>query len=53
MGLSSIELAPFAGVYDLLSVSHGHWPVEALLEHIFNESSWHGVVSTGLAVDVF
>jgi hypothetical protein len=30
MGLLSIVLAPFIGAYDLLSLRHGGWPIEAL-----------------------
>jgi hypothetical protein len=53
MGLSSIVLAPFIGAYDLLGVGYGSWPVEALPERVFDESSWPDVVSIGPTVDVF
>jgi hypothetical protein len=52
MGLPSIVLAPFTGMYDLLSISHGGWPVEALPECVSNESPWRSVVDTCPIVDI-
>jgi hypothetical protein len=50
--LSSVVLAPFASAHYARGVSHGGWPVEALLERVSNEGSWRIVVSTCPAMDI-
>ena len=50
--MPSLVLAPFVGAYDLLSVGYCSGPVEALLEHVPNQGSRHGVVTADPTVDV-
>jgi hypothetical protein len=52
MGLPSEILATFAGAHDLLGISHSGWSLESLPECVSNESSQHGMVSIGPAMDV-
>ena len=40
------------GSYDLLSICHGHWPIEALPKHVADEGSWRGVMTADSGVDV-
>jgi hypothetical protein len=43
VGLAGIELAPFAGVYDLAGVRDSGRPVKALAESVANEGTRRGV----------
>jgi hypothetical protein len=40
IGLAGVELAPFAGAYDLAGVGDRGGPVEALAERIAHEGAW-------------
>ena len=53
VSLPSAVLASFAGVYDLLGVGHRGWPVETLLECVFDQGSRCGVMSVDPSMDVF
>jgi hypothetical protein len=52
MGLVCVELAPFAGVYDLIGVSDRCGPVEALAECVAHEGAWCHVMAAHACVDV-
>ena len=45
MNPPSVELTPFVGAHDLLGVGYSRGPVEALSEHVFDQSSRHGMVT--------
>ena len=50
--MSSIVLAPFIGVYDLLDVGYYNGLVEALSECVPNQGSRCGVVTADPTVDI-
>ena len=50
--MSSVVLAPFVGVYDLVDVGYCSGPVEALLECVPNQGSRHGVVTADPTMDI-
>ena len=52
VSLSSIVLAPFIGVYDLLDVGYYNGLVEALSECVPNQGSRRGVVTVDPTVDI-
>jgi hypothetical protein len=52
VGLTCVELAPFAGAYDLVGVGDRCGPVEALAERVAHESAWCRVMSAHACVDV-
>ena len=52
VGLLSIVLKPFPGVYDMLSIGHHDWLVEALSECISDQGSRHGMVTADPAMDI-
>ena len=52
MSLSSGVLAPFVGVHDLLGVSYYSGPIEALSEHVFDQGSRRGMVTTDPTMDI-
>jgi hypothetical protein len=52
VGLAGVELAPFAGAYDLAGVRDRGRPVKALAESITNEGMRCGVMAADPGVDV-
>jgi hypothetical protein len=52
VGLAGVELAPFAGAYDLAGVRDRGGPVKALAERVADEGAGRGVVATDPRVDV-
>jgi hypothetical protein len=52
VGLAGVELAPFAGAYDLAGVLDRGRPVKALAESVANEGTRHGMMATNSSVDV-
>jgi hypothetical protein len=52
VGLAGVELAPFAGAYDLAGVRDRGRPVKALAESIANEGTRCRVMATDPSVDV-
>ena len=52
VSLSSIVLAPFAGVYDMFSVGYCSGLVEALSKCVPNQGSRHGMVTVDPTVDI-
>jgi hypothetical protein len=52
VGLAGVELAPFAGAYDLTGVRDRGRPVKALAERVADEGAGRGVMATGSGVDV-
>jgi hypothetical protein len=52
VGLAGVELAPFAGAYDLAGVCDRGRLVKALAERVADEGARRGVVATDSSVDV-
>jgi hypothetical protein len=52
VGLAGVKLAPFAGAYDLASISDRRGPVEALVECVAHEGAWRCVVAAHARVNV-
>ena len=52
MSLLSIVLTPFAGVHNLFGDGYCGRPVEALLEHVSDQGSRHGMVIVDSTVDI-
>jgi hypothetical protein len=52
VGLAGVELAPFAGAYDLAGVRDRGRPVKALAKSVANEGARRGVMATDSSVDV-
>ena len=52
MSLSSIVLAPFTGVYDLIGIGYCSGPVEALSECVPNQGSGRGIVTADPTMDI-
>jgi hypothetical protein len=52
ISLAGIELAPLAGVYDLVGVDDRGGPMKALAERVAHEGTRHRVVATHARVDV-
>ena len=52
MSLSSIILTPFVGAHNQLGVGNYGWPVEALLECIFDQGSRHDIVTADPTMDI-
>jgi hypothetical protein len=46
ISLTSIELTPLAGAYDLVGVSNRGAPVKALAERVAHDGTWRRVVAT-------
>jgi hypothetical protein len=52
VGLAGVELAPFAGAYDLAGIGDRGRSVKALAEHVADEGAGRGVVATDPRVNV-
>jgi hypothetical protein len=52
VGLTGVELAPFAGAHDLAGISDRGGPIEALAERVAHEGAWRRVVAAYTRVDV-
>jgi hypothetical protein len=52
IGFAGIELAPFAGAYDLAGVGDRDGPIEALAECVAYESAGRGMVAADARVNV-
>jgi hypothetical protein len=52
VGLAGVELAPFAGAYDLTGIRDRGRPVKALTESVANEGAGRGVMAANSRVDV-
>jgi hypothetical protein len=50
VSLSSVELAPFTMLYDVLGVRHHRGTVESLSESLSDKCSWTGVMTVGPGV---
>jgi hypothetical protein len=52
VGLTGVELAPFAGAHDLAGISDRSRLVKALTECVVHKSAWRCVVATYARVNI-